>query len=497
MASRSLRVAGWVGRHVLKVMWVSLMVLTPLFGFWLASSLAAYENASQWLALLVGLLLFPIVPVGWDLVFAWRRRTRPPAKAILTRLDRLVLRTLLINGLFLGGMMWRAPETAFRAIAVRGDWILDGYDGPIASSVRGFLLGIADRFERRWHKADDAYGTSDKPPDPVDHDDAPTHVDVTKPKEPDAWPLSVEPDIQVTGMPESVQTSVDAVGKYLAARIADKRRLVKALHDYVVLRLHYDKPTSELVGEDRFTAPLGKRPSQEAEAVFAARTGVCEGYARLMVGLGKAAGVEVAYITGYIRDSERNVDVAASDDVVTAALEGNLHAWNAVKVDGQWLLVDATWDDPTGDKAADTLRSTYLFTPPRLFRFDHLPEETAWQLIAVPLSAGEFARQPLLSPRTGELGITLEEPTRSQITVDRDVEIVLDNPLHAELIVVAKPAGGNDIDCPVRPGAGSKVKVGCALAPGQYEVRMFGALRAPGVVELSLDYIGSILVNSR
>lgn len=60
-------------KHVLRVVWISLMILTPLFGFWLASSLAAYENASQWLALLVGLALFPILPVGWELFFVWRR----------------------------------------------------------------------------------------------------------------------------------------------------------------------------------------------------------------------------------------------------------------------------------------------------------------------------------------------------------------------------------------------------------------------------------------
>src|SRR4051812_46186058 len=112
MASRPLRVAGWVGTKLAYGIWVALMVLTPLFGFWVASSLAAYSNATQWLSLVIGLLLFPIVPVGWDLVFVWRRKRRGDAsKPILTRLDRLVLRTVIINGVFLGIVMWRAPHT--------------------------------------------------------------------------------------------------------------------------------------------------------------------------------------------------------------------------------------------------------------------------------------------------------------------------------------------------------------------------------------------------
>ena len=107
-----------------------------------------------------------------------------------------------------------------------------------------------------------------------------------------------------------------------------------------------------------------------------ARTAVCEGYARLMVALGKAAGLEIAYVTGYIRDARRNVDATASDDTIQATLDGYRHAWNAVKIDGSWLFVDATWDDPVTADGAQQLSSTYLFTPPQLFVLDHLPRGT-------------------------------------------------------------------------------------------------------------------------
>src|SRR4051812_35787617 len=106
MPSRPAGVPPGIFKLVGRAGWVSTMVLIPLFGFWLASSLASYRNASQWLALLGGLALFPLLPVGWELFFVWRRSKRPPSKAILTGLDRLVLRTLIVNGVFLAGMMW-------------------------------------------------------------------------------------------------------------------------------------------------------------------------------------------------------------------------------------------------------------------------------------------------------------------------------------------------------------------------------------------------------
>ena len=45
MANRPVRIAGWVLVKILYAAWVALMIATPLFGFWLASSLAAYRNA--------------------------------------------------------------------------------------------------------------------------------------------------------------------------------------------------------------------------------------------------------------------------------------------------------------------------------------------------------------------------------------------------------------------------------------------------------------------
>jgi transglutaminase/protease-like cytokinesis protein 3 len=210
-----------------------------------------------------------------------------------------------------------------------------------------------------------------------------------------------------------------------------------------------------------------------------------------MDALGKAAGVEVAYVTGYIRDAHRGADAGAAttDEGVKQALEGFRHAWNAVKIDGAWQLVDATWDDPTTPTGEQTLVSTYLFTPPRLFALDHLPEEAAWQLVDPPLGAGDFARQPLLNPRLGALGMSLEQPTRSQITVDGEATIVLANPRKAE--VAANVETGKRCDVTT---AGGKTRVTCAVPPGQHEIELFGARDDTTGV---LDYVGSILVNGR
>jgi len=268
MAGRAGTVALFLLKGLGRVLWLSTMVLTPLFGFWLASSLAAYHNATQWLSLLVGLLLFPILPVGWDLFYAWRlSRKKYSGPRYLTGIDRIVLRTLIINGVFLGGMMWKGKQESFRALAVRGDWMLEGFNGPVASTMRGWMLGFADKLDKRTTPADNPYGKSDQAPDDVKPvDDTPVTPDsTTGTPAPQAmgWPLPAEFDPIVANMPESEQSSIESVGAYLSARITDKKQLVKAIHDYVVNRLHYDYDALKLIQAHDYE----HTPAQTAEAI--------------------------------------------------------------------------------------------------------------------------------------------------------------------------------------------------------------------------------------
>lgn len=48
------------------------------------------------------------------------------------------------------------------------------------------------------------------------------------------------------------------------------------------------------------------------------------------------------------------------------------HAWNAVYIDGQWLYVDCTWDDPISKKPQ--LLHDYLLVGPEKMAKDHVWE---------------------------------------------------------------------------------------------------------------------------
>lgn len=125
----------------------------------------------------------------------------------------------------------------------------------------------------------------------------------------------------------------EVLDRLVTPEMNDHQR-VKAIHDWIVLRLAYD------VGLSRYTA------------YEALRTGkaVCQGYALLAYKMLVAAGIPARIVEGAVPDSD--------------------HAWNLVRVDGRWYHLDVTWDDPVPDRNGAVSYAYYLKTDEEIRR-DH------------------------------------------------------------------------------------------------------------------------------
>jgi hypothetical protein len=249
---------------------------TPIIGFWLASSLAAYLGGPHWMAWTAGALLFPIIPGLWELR-TWADRD-PERESILTPLDRLSLRTFAVGLLFLAALLYLYPQTAFVSLSTRGDWMLDDIKGPRADTARRVLLASAGGLEWLYHAtkknpykelidekarqhaenatqqreqelAKHSKQTATKPgdfffkPEPVTQQDG-TKTSLKeeshKPAHP-TWPWKQNTvHHAVATIPASVETSIDSVAHYLAEQETDPTLRIKALHDYVADRVAYD-----------------------------------------------------------------------------------------------------------------------------------------------------------------------------------------------------------------------------------------------------------------
>ena len=124
----------------------------------------------------------------------------------------------------------------------------------------------------------------------------------------------------------------DAVSAFFAAvpsGLSEYER-EKYAHDYLIDVCEYDH------------ALLGDNSINEANLIghcaygaLVKRLCVCEGYGMALQLLLNGLGVDCVGLSGSSYDSTAS---QGEDDAV-------LHLWNAVKLDGEWYHVDATWDD--------------------------------------------------------------------------------------------------------------------------------------------------------
>jgi transglutaminase-like putative cysteine protease len=130
--------------------------------------------------------------------------------------------------------------------------------------------------------------------------------------------------------------------------------------------------------------------SGNAQEVFKARKGICNGYSELMVLLCDLCKIKCRKITGIVKLDE---------DYLENQIDTPAHAWNIVTLNGNEYLTDATWaaggyDDEKGT-FSEELSDEYFLPPPSSFILNHFPEKTADQLLKIPVSKKTFSSAPV------------------------------------------------------------------------------------------------------
>ena len=140
-----------------------------------------------------------------------------------------------------------------------------------------------------------------------------------------------------------IHKEVDMVGNALASlQRANAKDTARAIHDYIVNTITYDPTVMAYSGITQAKLDEVQSAKESAEATYnfdnnitlASKYGVCHNYALLINEMYLRSGIPCFYVAGETSGSY--------------GLEG--HAWNMVYVNGEWLFVDSTWDDPVSKK---------------------------------------------------------------------------------------------------------------------------------------------------
>ena len=159
----------------------------------------------------------------------------------------------------------------------------------------------------------------------------------------------------------SIGQTVDAVTKSLTQGIADDSLKVVRTYDWVTKNISY---------EQRFLRNRVEGDTtlyQEAYNVIVRKKAICMGYAKLVKAMCSEVGIASEIVTGLTKDIHNQLDKEE-------------HAWNAVKINGEWYLLDATWGASGYERA-----QKYFLTPPSVLLTNHYPHDPMWQLMEQPI----------------------------------------------------------------------------------------------------------------
>ena len=270
-------------------------------------------------------------------------------------------------------------------------------------------------------------------------------------------------DTRALSAPASAESSVAALAAYLTEGLPSEEEKVRALFRWVTAHIQYD-----LEG-----LRAGDYGDLSPEGVLKSRRAVCEGYAGLFEALVEEAGFEVATIKGFAK----GVGFVAGDPVPA---DFN-HAWNAVKTEAGWKLLDCTWGAGALDeqgKYVEGFDPFYFFTPPEQFIFSHYPQDPTWQLLPSPMSKAEFEALPQVKPAFFSCGLAFVGPPMGLVTV-REPPVVLslmvpaDVALKISLLKGEQPVGDGHVRT-AREGDHAVVEA-LLPEPGTYLLRLFVA----------------------
>ena len=123
---------------------------------------------------------------------------------------------------------------------------------------------------------------------------------------------------------------------------------------------------------------------------FKNKTGVCEEYAQSFKKICDLLAIESEVIKGNVRNT--------ADEIGQISNTTN-HAWNVVKIDEKWIILDVTWgsgSETNGKWIRDFDDYFYDIPTHKIFK-THYPEDKLWVIRFGRINEKEFYNQPIYS----------------------------------------------------------------------------------------------------
>ncbi|WP_157730243.1 transglutaminase domain-containing protein [Tenacibaculum jejuense] len=188
----------------------------------------------------------------------------------------------------------------------------------------------------------------------------------------------------------------------------------KALYAWLTKNVRYDlkefyNPNRQTKTSFRYRTEEEKQQKIKAinekivRKTLRTRKAVCEGYARTFAEVCSLLNIENEVVAGHVRNS--------AQEIGNSSLSAN-HAWNAVKLNGKWIYIDATWGAgaETNGRWIRRFNPYYYNIPKKKYFKTHFPEKSIWRLRVGRITKEQYYNQPVFSNDFLKTNVTLKSP---------------------------------------------------------------------------------------
>lgn len=188
-------------------------------------------------------------------------------------------------------------------------------------------------------------------------------------------------DEHARNSPKSAEVDIVSLTKYLGQKARTDLEKSRSIYVWIAENIKYD--------DKAFNS--GKYGDYSVEGVLDHRKAVCEGYSNLFLAMGQEMGLEIEKVVGYSK---------GYGYVAGSKFDKSDHAWNAIKINGEWRIFDATWGRGNGTNVRGKLVSKKEFNDywfnvdPYEAIFSHMPEDNEFSFVKPALTLKEYEQMP-------------------------------------------------------------------------------------------------------
>ncbi len=211
--------------------------------------------------------------------------------------------------------------------------------------------------------------------------------------------------------------NADQLSEQIAKDFTTDIDKVRAIYTWLALNVSYDLETfysGNTAINFSYTDQADLQRKQTAittntvNSTLRTKKAICEGYAQTFKQVSEKLSIPCMLVGGFSKGDVSNIGVIPKNED---------HAWNAVKINKQWYLIDATWGAgyTNGAKWVQRFNDFFFFTKPEEFAKTHFPSEPTWLMTRKKISKQDFYTSPIYEMAFFKNKLTLLSPLKGEI----------------------------------------------------------------------------------